>query len=361
MRLVWLVLVGLSLVYTGCDQHEDAGPTLADVPPERLIAFTAVYAETLPSGAPVQRIVVADFENPEVFEVISRPDHVSVQPYLSRDRQQVLFGDRTRGVVHGPQFVRYDLRTGRADTLAHVPSGTEPPPGFDPFLVGAPWPVVWDRGDDAFFFTNPDQAFSGRRDVLRFAFADGYFERMHDAEGYVTIPLGLRGIDTLVVFSSNPGAPGLTAERPARVFYMDRAGRFLGRPENPNLTYVWGDDQWDRQVLEPSWNEIENRVAYRLVEPNPDPNAKRSLTEIVVSDADGSGLQRYDLGVAFLDRFPRWGPNGTILIDRAPYGSNDWRDHRIVVLDLASGAVREWADPAVFGAVGLRFPNMGDR
>ncbi len=202
MRLSTLLLALVALA--GCDAGE-APRTLADVPPERRVAFVAVYDQTIGDGPgggpPAHRIVVADIEDPTVFEIISRPDHKSVSPHLSRDGQQVLFGDETIGPVSAVQYVRYDLRTGRADTLGHVPPGGEVE---RPILVGLGSPVVWERDGDGFYFTNPQPPFSIKQDVLRFRFADGYFERVHDGGPYATVAIGMKGPDTLVVFSGEP-------------------------------------------------------------------------------------------------------------------------------------------------------------
>ncbi|WP_420456730.1 hypothetical protein [Rubrivirga sp.] len=360
MRLPLAVLALAALA--GCDAADDA-PTLADVPADRRVAFVAVYDETTADGAPVHRVVVADIEDPTVFEVISRPDHFSVSPHLSRDGQQVLFGDRTIGPVSAVQYVRYDLRTGRADTLGHVPPGGEV---ARPILVGLGSPVVWERDGRGFYFTNPTPPFSGKQDVLRFRFADGYFERVHDSGPYTTTVIGMKGADTLVVFSVEPlGFPefdpddGLSEH--GGVFYMSLDGAFLGRANNPNLTYLYDGPTSVRQILWPSWNDEEGLLAYTLIEPNPNPDALRSyVTKIAVADLEGGFFRTYTAGDHY-DSSPNWGPEGTILFDRVRDASDAAQTHRAMVLNVETGSIRSLADPTIYGAAGTGSPSAVNR
>ncbi|GAB5534805.1 MAG: hypothetical protein Rubg2KO_10540 [Rubricoccaceae bacterium] len=354
LRSLWVVL----LLLAGCDTGE-APRTLADVPPERRVAFVAVYDQILNEGPgggpPAHRIVVADIEDPTVFEIISRPDHKSVSPHLSPDRQQVLFGDESIGPVSGVQYVRYNLRTGQADTLGHVPPGASP---SRPILVGLGAPVVWERDGSGFYFTNPTPSFSITQDVLRFRFADGYFERVHDSGAYATVAIGLKS-DSLVVFSISPEAPGWTPERPAGVFLMDRDGRFARRVQNANLSFWSQDGRLVHGYTEPTANEERGLVAATWSESHSEAPSGY-VVSLAILDLDGEVVRTYDLDRAYLNWHPRWGPDGTILFERQPRGAADWRTHRAMVLDLSTGSIRELADPATYGAVGTRMPNAGD-
>ncbi|MGB3541673.1 hypothetical protein, partial [Rubrivirga sp.] len=330
--------------------------TLADVPADRRVAFVAVYDETTPDGAPVHRVVVADIEDPTVFEVVSRPDHYSVSPHLSPDGQQVLFGDRTIGPVSAVQYVRYDLRTGRADTLGHVPPGGEV---TRPILVGLGSPVVWERDGRGFYFTNPTPSFSGKQDVLRFRFADGFFERVHDSGSYATTVIGMKGPDSLVVFSVSPEAPEWTPERPAGIFVMSRDGRLARRARNLNLSYAAEERRLTRGFTEPIMNEGRGLVASVWSELKPGTTSDY-VVSLAVTDLDGTYFRSYELDSNYLNWHPHWGPGETVLFERQPRGANDWRFHQAMVLDLETGSVRELADPATYGAVGMRMPDAGD-
>ena len=355
MRLrVALVASALALL-AGCDTGDP--PTLADVPPERRVAFVAVYDQTTPDGAPVHRVVVADIEDPTVFEIISRDDHYSVSPHLSPDRQQVLFGDRTIGPVSAVQYVRYDLRTGQVDTLGHAPPGGEV---SRPILVGLESPVVWEPDGGGFYFTNPTPSFSIKQDVLRFRFADGYFERVHDSGSYATTAVGMKGTDSLIVFSISPEAPGWTSERPAGVFIMDLDGRFARRAQNPNLSYAAEGGRRVRGFTEPTTSGARGKVTSVWSELKPGTISDYTVS-LVVADLDGRLLRSYDLDSRYLNWHPRWGPGETVLFERQPRGSADWRLHQAMILDLDTGDIRELADPAIYGAVGTRMPNAGDR
>lgn len=358
MRLCLTVLALAALA--GCDAADDA-PTLADVPADRRVAFVAVFDETIGNGPgggpPAHRVVVADIEDPTVFEIISRPDHQSVSPHLSPDGQQVLFGDRTIGPVSAVQFVRYDLRTGRADTLGHVPPGGEV---ARPILVGLGSPVVWERDGRGFYFTNPTPPFSGKQDVLRFRFADGFFERVRDSGSYGTLAVGLEGSNTLLAFSNDPAAPGATSERRAGIFSIDLDGQILGRVANPHLDYLYESGQPTQQILEASWSEERKLFAYRLVKPSSAEPETYSMW-IAVTNLDGTYFRTYALDDRYVYSSPRWGSSSTLFLNREPPRSNDWRDHRVVVLDLENGSVREFANPSTYGAVGMRMPDAGAR
>jgi hypothetical protein len=78
----------------GCDALLRPRSTINDIPPERRIAFAAVYGQSGTWG-PIHRIVVADFQNPSTHFVISRGDHSSVHPRLNPSRELILLATRT--------------------------------------------------------------------------------------------------------------------------------------------------------------------------------------------------------------------------------------------------------------------------
>lgn len=347
----------------GCDSGSGASKSIDGVPPERLVAFTAVYANTRPDGAPIQRIVVADFENPSVYEVLSRPDHASVQPRLSPDRQQVIFGDETIGWAHAPRLVHYDRRSDRADSLHDASPGARPfPLALDTEFA------VWEADGSGFFISSPPvTAAPGRQDVLHYDLAGRRLTRTRVAGGRATWALGLKSPDTLVVMSNDPSAPGVTPADGPDLYLMSRSGEYLRRIENPMLVQRPRTSGAGRGVMFASYLASEGLIAFTLVEPLPGPVGDGGgiphdfTTKIAVTNLDGSFFRIYTVGDHY-DSWPRMGPAGKILFDRVSYGERgSYLHHKVMTIDLRSGDVEEFVRPSVYGAVSLRLPDAGPR
>ena len=344
-------LFSVLLLFAACDTGADRPASIDDVPPERLMAFTAVYAETLPSGAPIQRIVVADRLNPQVFEVISDESGVSVQPIMSPDKRYVLFGDDLRGTASESQLVLYDLYTQRADTLMHLwPNGTVGNP-----LVAPMYPIVWERDSRGFYYTNPAQPFSIKQDVLRYRLDRRVFERIRDAGEYGTMAIGFKDADTLVVISSEPSVPGYTEEHPVAITLMTKDGELHRRVRNPDLAYVREAGAWKQQFLNPTWDSKHQIIVtswFSLDRVQSPP--QRAPVYVLVSKLDQATSQVFELDDTNTYLSPYWIEDVGIVVEAAPYGQTDWRTHRLLVINPETGAVRPFADPALYGAVGLR-------
>lgn len=340
-RLRWAIC-GALLSFLGCD----SGPErIEEVPPERRVAFTAVYAETRPDGAPIQRVIVADFENPSVFRVLTPNDHASLQPRLSHDRQRVLFGDETIGGVDAPRLVLHNLETNRADTLT-----TQTPSGLRLSFLQWPGELVWDHDNSGFFLGTGGNLWR---------YAGGLLNQI--SERSYGWPWSLKGRDMLIVESMDPAAPGRDGETGPGYYFMSRDGRYLSRIRNPYLDWRRnGSGQWMPQAFFPSFSEEEERFAFVIDASNlaGGPALRYSGTRIAVTNLDGSFFRIYTTG-EYYDTWPRWGPRGTILFDRVRKNGDPWQTHKVMRLDLKSGNVREFVSPSTFGAVGLRFPDAG--
>ena len=228
--LTWAII--FVVLFAGGCELLGGGEDEFDVPQERLMAMTAVYAETDSGGAPVQRIVLLDYDDPSNYKVVTENDHASVQPLLSPSKQQIVFQDRSTGFVHGPQFIHYTLATGEVEPLVmYFPSGAELQ------IAGLAGSAVWHADEEGFYFTNPSQSFSARQDLLFYRFAERRYEVVHDAGGQAVIPYTMKGQDTLVVFS---GEQNYAGQGPRGYYFMDLEGNYLGLVENSRLEYIVG-------------------------------------------------------------------------------------------------------------------------
>ena len=341
LALSWAAFI-ITLFASGCELLS-GGEDEFDVPPERLMTMTAVYAETDSGGAPVQRIILLDYDDPSNYNVVTENDHASVQPLFSPSKQQIVFQDRSTGFVHGPQFIHYTLATGEVEPLVmYFPSGAELQ------IAGLAGSAVWHADEEGFYFTNPSQSFSARQDLLFYRFAERRYEVIHDAGGQTVIPYTMKGQDTLVVFS---GEQNYAGQGPLGYYFMDLEGNYLGLVDNPRLEYVNRDGVIKKGSLSPEWSdEVELfAVAYH--------DSTFEGYKIVVTDLNGSYWRELTSG-EHIDDHPRWGPGGrTILFDRRPPLSGYFTDYRLMEVDLGTGEVREFAKPSAFGAVALRFPD----
>ena len=155
--LVPLIILASCLLFAACDVFEDE-PQFDEVPPERLVAFTAVYAETDSGGAPLERVILADYENPSVYKVISDPEGISRSGRLSPSKRQIIFGDRKNGSVHAPHLIQYEI-AGDTTTSLYLRFLD----GVRLSLVAPLANVVWSPDEAGFFATNPLQSVTGGR------------------------------------------------------------------------------------------------------------------------------------------------------------------------------------------------------
>lgn len=334
------LVFGMTLLVSGCDLfgQDDS----FDVPPERLVALTAVYAETDTSGAPIQRIVLLDYDDPSRYKVVTPNDHVSVQPWFSRDKTMLVFGDVTTGVVSAPQLVRYDHRAERTHALVVTGNQEDIP------VTGWTARIVWNAEGTGFYFTHPPGAFSMRQLVLFYSFVEQRVETVRDAGESGVLPVAMKGRDTLIVFSNEQFYEG---HGPLGYYFMDLEGAYLGRIDNPHLELINQGGINTKAAYSPAWNDTSRlfAIAYN--------DSTFSGYRIAVTTLDGAYYKEYTSG-AFIDDHPRWGPGGkTILFDRRALFDSTFTGYSLMEVDLETGAVREFARPEVFGAVALRFPD----
>ena len=344
MRSLLLLLPFLLYLLAGCDAADPYDDGTFDVPPERLVALTAVYAETDSNGVYPQRIVLVDYANPSRYKVLTE-GHVSIQPRFSPDKTRLLYGDETTGTTHAPQFVLYDLTTEEATPFSMPPD----PFGFRPPVFGEMYSVVWDAQGSGFYYTEPVPAFAIIQNVYFFALAEQMWRVVHDGNGYSVYPRDLKGSDTLIVFSNEQF---YTGQGPLGMYFMDLDGNYLAHLDNPHLELINRDGINKKAAYSPSWNDEVGLFAIARSD------STRPGYRIAVTDLSGGYYREYTSG-DYIDDNPRWGPGGdVILFDRIEIEDYSYTGYRVMVADLKTGEVRELVKPsAVDGAVALRFPD----
>lgn len=362
-RLFPLLMAGLvlCLVFQGCSLFEDDDSQ----DPEAWIALTAVYDEVRESGAPIQRIVLVNFYRPSSFKVLT-PDSVTAaeRPRISRDRKKIVFEHHITGLGSRPFVVQLERDTGRVEPLYASPQGGEKRTP----LLGTLDAFVWNpdsRGFYASMAVGPALGiYTYFYDILNKSFEP--ISRF--AEGVTVAPYGLKGTDSLFVLSSDEAATG--SSLPGFYFMDAETGEYLACVKNEHLQFAPkegdpGEENWSgwkRSVFNPSYHEAEDLILFELHEDSPvdAPPAGQGFTvKLAVTNLSGTYFRELTSGEDYLDRYPRWGPDDTILFDRVrPGNSGGLRGHRVMVLNFKTGTPKELVDPSVIdGAVALRFPD----
>ena len=142
-----------------------------------------------------------------------------------------------------------------------------------------------------------------------------------------------------------------TGDGPLGYYFMNFEGEYLSYINNPNLEGINRDGITMKGAFSLSWSDAQGQfaIAYH--------DSTFEGYKIAVTDLTGSYYREYTSG-AFIDDHPRWGPEGkTILFDRIALFDHTFTDYRLMVLDMETGAVREFAKPETYGAVALWLPD----
>lgn len=312
-----------------------------DVPPERLVVLTAVYDETIPGsdGAPVQRIVLVDFEDPSNYKVVTRSDDAYVQARFSPGKARLLFRDETVQFEDaGEPFIVYDLE--RNDLQPIFSSGTD-------LIVGRG--AVWNAEGTGFYF----------RRTSPFIPPSVFFHRLGSGEvgqiQFKAFPVALKGQDSIIVFSNTKKGvpPGALSGKYEPFYFLSPEGYYLAHIDNPHLEFIYERrGVAEKAAYSLAWNDKRKLLAFAYS------NSAFPGYKIAVTNLDGSYYREYTTG-NYIDDHPRWGPDGEfILFDRRGIQDYEYTDYRTMLLNLETGQVREFVEPEVIdGAVALRFPD----
>jgi len=315
------------LLMSGCDTLGLGGDESFDVPPERLVAMTAVFEETLEGGRPVHRLVLADVENPSDHEVLSAAGRDAGRSCFGPEKRRLLFEDNSESTVGSRAPIKLlNLETREVRDLNAA--GT---------LKGCVW-----RADGSGFY----YAAGGPAGLTVSTFYDlesGETEIFAQSEsGATVIPYGRKGRDSILVLSNER----VDSDKVHIPFYFVDAqtGEYLTQIENEHLRFVpWEDPDrggWRRGAFKPTYNDGKDRIAFLI-------GGVDISENIAITSLDGNLFELYGKSG---DLAPHWGPNGTVLFERRGTG--------IMILDPQEDEVRELITPGVIDrAVRLANPD----
>lgn len=330
----------LLLALASCDLFDSGGEPF-DVPPERLVAMVAVYD----SGEdPVHRLVVADFENPSDYKVLTKAGTQVGGTCFSPDKRRILFADHEDTIVGTRARLKlYNLDTDQVRALDAPMAATH-----DGSLE-----CTWRAGGSGFYYQADGAA--GATYPIYYDLKTGEARPfgLQTGQGiYPTSFHGLKGRDTLLV---NPKASGYDPDNPGIFFYFLHAqtGEKLERIENEYLQFIpWEDESrggWKQAAYHVAYSDITGLIAFeRRME------GRRSLA---VTDLEGSLLIAHSgPGVV---RCLRWVGKRRVLFDRHPPTFDvSWSDLQIMVWNTETNEVQELIAPeAIDGAMGLHLPD----
>lgn len=308
------------------------------------IVLTALYGQDQFGRMP-QRLVLIDFYDPATFRVLARDSiFAAKRSRISPDGRFVVFENNITGLGSSPLISVMEIETEKSRPLYLYPEAG----GSKIGLQGQLQEFAWDPEGTGFYAATRGPAEFGAY-TYYYDLAGRGFEPVGEPTYRTSVfPYGLKGRDSLIVFSDAPSAPG----RGKGYFFMTPDGHYLSRIENPHLGQINRDGTNKKAPYFLAWNDELGLFAYSQVD------STVSGFKIAVTNLDGSYYQTYTSG-EYLDRRPVWGPNNTILFERVrPQSPGGWKDFRVMVLDRESGEIRQLVDPSVIdGAVALRYPD----
>ncbi|KPK90331.1 hypothetical protein AMJ80_08540 [bacterium SM23_31] len=291
--------------------------------------WVAVTGYFLKNSGHSTHIVLVDFYNPKNYKIITDTTMIAVEPRFSNDKQKILFGDMIHyGYGSGPQFFLYNFE----DEV------------FQPlFIKSRMGPTgekhIWNYDNSGFYFTK--EPAWGFQEVLFYSFLNNNVSVIKEANGpFCVYVIGLKGQDTLIVFSNNTKDTG----QPIGYYLMDLEGNYLSRINNTNLELINVKGINKKAAYNPNWNNKLGLFVYAQSD-STIPGYKISVTNL-----DGSYFRSYTSG-EYIDDYPVWGPEGKyILFNRGL--------KRIMIIDVATGEVSYFLKPGdIPGSLGFRYPD----
>jgi hypothetical protein len=342
--LCGLVLLSLS----GCDGFGLPGRgDDFDVPPERLVAMTAVFEETLEGGRPVHRLVVADVQNPSNYRVLSAAGRDVGRSCFGPEKRRLLFEDNSESNVGSRAPIKLlDLETREVRDLGAT--GT---------LKGC----VWRADGSGFYYAAAGGA--GLRIAAFYDLETGEARPFAQTETQIgamrgSIPYARKGRDSILVLADSlirQEGGGFKSAGGGFFFVDTETGTYLTKVQNEHFKVVpWenedrGGDKYS--VFTPAYNDERDLIAYRL-------NSPKHVGNLAVTSLDGDFFEVYGASPNRIDSDPKWGPEGQVLAERRPQASFEPEQYRVMAANIETGELRELVAPeTIGGAVGLRAPD----
>lgn len=309
-----------------------------NVPPEDLVALTAVFNEKDETGMYLEKLVLLDYNNPSNYMIVTDTTYQVIRPKFSPDKSKILFGDEFR-IYHDvgpPQCIYYHQDRVIQRLLLHPNSSL-------PFFA---LERIWNLDNDSFYFS----------DLPVFWYASIYFFRIspHSVETvlesefkleYSVYPIALISPDTLMILKEFTYQENENPE----FYLLNLLDKSLFKINNPYL-FNTNNKGYKLNAYALDWNNELRLFVYgeRFQKVKGGIGHKISVTNL-----NGNYYRNYTLGAS--DSFPVWGPEGkTILFQKGFNGLAS----KIMIIDVQTGDIREFVHPTVInGAAGLRFPD----
>lgn len=335
MKKFYILLLFIAVQFISCDSTT---APVTEHNAKNLVAFTAVFDEKYENGRNFEKLVIADFNDPSSYKILTDTNIIASKPYFSRDKSKIIFGDISK-LDHDPQFVLYEYLTNQMELL-EIPSTHSPISGRN---------VVWNYNETGFYFSNSPPPFTIQEDVLYYSLAEKSIIRVHFGKGYSVYPVALLSIDTLIIFSNNTEE----TQQPVGYYLMDSNGNYIDKINNTHLDYINRNGIIKKGALNIEYSASSNLFVFAEIDSNVEGY------KIAVTDFSGNYYKEYTAG-NFIDDHPKWGPDGkTILFDRREIFDQSFTGFKIMKINIESGAITEFVSPNIIsGAVSLRYPEF---
>ena len=324
-KLLIICFFSLTVIILSFCKKDVNGPNNVIIDQQKnLVAVTGYFVK---NGVHSTNIVLVDFYNPKNYKIITDTTVIAVEPRFSNDKRKILFGDMIHyGYGSGPQFFLYNFE----DEL------------FQPlFIKSRMGPTgeehIWNYDNSGFYFTK--EPAWGFQEVLFYSFLNNNVSVIKGISGpFCVYVIGLKGQDTLIVFSNNTKETG----QPIGYYLMDLEGNYLSRINNPNF---------EKSVWNLNWNDKYKLFTYK--------EYIGSGFKISVTDIEGTYYHSYTSG-NYYDGHPVWGPEDRyILFDRGYDSHSEPFGYRIMLIDRETGIVKNFLKPGdIPGSLGFMYPDF---
>lgn len=326
------ILLLAFFIETGCDSifspEDDKNST------ENLVAFSATFSDSS-DGTLFHQLIVADFNDPENFEVLNNEKLVRLGPVFSGDKSKILFG--VPGLADGGYKIEsYDLLTNQFDPLIVVNHDefTDPRP-----LYGAD--IVFNHEGTGFYYNKTYWS----QGVYFYSFADSSSRTLRRS----VYPVAQIDNETLLVFGDST-----TDDQSLDLgFYLiDTNGDYLEKINNAHLETRTNNNIITRSVQNLDHNPSTNLLVFSYSD------STLSGSKIVVTDLTGDYYKEYTQGNYF-DDHPKWGPAGKIIFERRFLIDQRNTGYKIMEINTETDVVTEYLTPYKSQeAISFRFPEF---
>ena len=299
-RLIFIFALMIVLISINCSSINQ--PDEWDK--ENLVAFSAIF--NTDSGY-TGRIVIADYNNPSNYKIVTPPELKAVEPVFSYTKEKILFG--LDGIMaHGYQFAVYDVNTGEMEKLYanNVVDGA-PLAGRNP---------VWDLDDKGFYFTQ-DHTYSIAKGIYYYDLTTKEVTGLYTPQDASVYVVGLKSPDTLIVFSNKYI---LASQDSNSFFFMSKAGEYFSSIKPRLGHYVI----WNYKIKQFVFSSTNN-----------------SGYAISTTDVEGTYYKQHTN--SYYDTRPVWGPDNSIIFFNRQTDSN--QPAQLYFVNTVTGDVRQFIDP----------------